>query len=54
MRTLKDAGHDLDHLSFFVSQGDASAMVECSVKDSFLLCELGNPFRSNQKVGNCC
>ncbi|XP_030591932.1 integrin alpha-3-like [Archocentrus centrarchus] len=32
------------------TKGDASAVVECSVKETFLLCELGNPFRSNQKV----
>ncbi|XP_042250034.1 integrin alpha-3-like [Thunnus maccoyii] len=30
-------------------QGDI-AVVECSVDDTVLLCELGNPFKSNQKV----
>ncbi|XP_028268064.1 integrin alpha-3-like [Parambassis ranga] len=30
--------------------GDVPAVVECSVDKTVLLCELGNPFRSNQKV----
>ncbi|XP_070779451.1 integrin alpha-3-like [Enoplosus armatus] len=32
------------------TKGDIQAMVECSVVDAVLLCELGNPFKSNQKV----
>ncbi|XP_070838183.1 integrin alpha-3-like isoform X2 [Chaetodon trifascialis] len=32
------------------TKGDVQAMVECSVVDAVLLCELGNPFKSNQKV----
>ncbi|KAF3700664.1 Integrin alpha-3 CD49 antigen-like family member C Galactoprotein B3 [Channa argus] len=32
------------------TKGDVTANVECSVKDSVLLCELGNPFKSNWKV----
>ncbi|XP_039979414.1 integrin alpha-3-like isoform X2 [Xiphias gladius] len=32
------------------TKGDATAAVGCSVEDTFLLCELGNPFKSNQKV----
>ncbi|XP_072224660.1 integrin alpha-3-like [Leuresthes tenuis] len=32
------------------TKGDASAAVQCSSEDAVLLCELGNPFRSNQKV----
>nr|XP_029134539.1 integrin alpha-3-like isoform X1 [Labrus bergylta] len=31
-------------------QQGAKAVVECSVKDTVLVCELGNPFKSNQKV----
>ncbi|XP_034566617.1 integrin alpha-3-like [Notolabrus celidotus] len=31
-------------------QGDVHAVVECSVKDTVLICELGNPFKSNEKV----
>lgn len=34
----------------FVFQGGVQVMVECSVEDTVLLCELGNPFRSNQEV----
>uniref|UniRef100_UPI0037E8BF5E integrin alpha-3-like isoform X2 n=1 Tax=Semicossyphus pulcher TaxID=241346 RepID=UPI0037E8BF5E len=32
------------------AKGDSQAKVECSVEDTVLLCELGNPFKSNQKV----
>ncbi|XP_076739643.1 integrin alpha-3 [Maylandia zebra] len=32
------------------TKGDASAVVECSVEGTSLQCELGNPFRSNNKV----
>ncbi|XP_070703449.1 integrin alpha-3-like [Pempheris klunzingeri] len=32
------------------TKGDVPAVVECSVEDAFLLCELGNPFKSNQTV----
>ncbi|XP_041826179.1 integrin alpha-3-like isoform X2 [Melanotaenia boesemani] len=32
------------------TKGDVLAMVECSAEDAALLCELGNPFRRNQKV----
>ncbi|XP_041812196.1 integrin alpha-3-like isoform X2 [Chelmon rostratus] len=32
------------------TKGDVQAMVECSVVEAVLLCELGNPFKSNQKV----
>ncbi|XP_068458034.1 integrin alpha-3-like isoform X2 [Clinocottus analis] len=32
------------------TKGDIRAVVECSVEDAFLLCELGNPFKSNQQV----
>ncbi|XP_044037792.1 integrin alpha-3-like isoform X2 [Siniperca chuatsi] len=31
------------------TKGDIQAMVHCSVEDSVLLCELGNPFKRNQK-----
>ncbi|XP_035852954.1 integrin alpha-3-like isoform X1 [Sander lucioperca] len=31
-------------------KGDGPAAVECSIEDTVLLCELGNPFKSNQKV----
>ncbi|XP_037647357.1 integrin alpha-3-like isoform X2 [Sebastes umbrosus] len=32
------------------TKGDIQVGVECSVEDSVLLCELGNPFKSNQRV----
>ncbi|KAK2833966.1 hypothetical protein Q5P01_017855 [Channa striata] len=32
------------------TKGDVTANVACSVKDGVLLCELGNPFKSNRKV----
>nr|XP_033501660.1 integrin alpha-3-like isoform X1 [Epinephelus lanceolatus]XP_033501661.1 integrin alpha-3-like isoform X1 [Epinephelus lanceolatus] len=32
------------------TKGDVQAVVKCSVEDVVLLCELGNPFKSNQKV----
>ncbi|XP_049925618.1 integrin alpha-3-like isoform X1 [Epinephelus moara] len=32
------------------TKGDVQAVVKCSVEDNVLLCELGNPFKSNQKV----
>ncbi|XP_027132037.1 integrin alpha-3 isoform X2 [Larimichthys crocea] len=32
------------------AKGDVQSVVECSAKDDVLLCELGNPFKSNQKV----
>lgn len=31
-------------------QGDVHELVECIVEDTELLCELGNPFKSNQEV----
>lgn len=36
----------------FVFQGDYQEQVKCSAEDTVLLCELGNPFRSNQEVPN--
>ncbi|XP_026181934.1 integrin alpha-3-like isoform X2 [Mastacembelus armatus] len=32
------------------TKGNFTAMVKCSVEDSVLLCELGNPFKANQKI----
>ncbi|KAM8844188.1 LOW QUALITY PROTEIN: integrin alpha-3-like [Spinachia spinachia] len=32
------------------TKGDPQAVVQCSVEDSVVLCELGNPFKSNQQV----
>ncbi|XP_077940434.1 integrin alpha-3 isoform X2 [Gasterosteus aculeatus] len=32
------------------TKGDLQAVMECSVEDSVLLCELGNPFKSNRQV----
>lgn len=32
------------------TKGDITGPVECSVEGAILLCKLGNPFRSNQKV----
>ncbi|KAL7379076.1 hypothetical protein ABVT39_022864 [Epinephelus coioides] len=32
------------------TKGDIQTVVKCSVEDVVLLCELGNPFKSNQKV----
>ncbi|KAG8006599.1 Integrin alpha-3 [Nibea albiflora] len=32
------------------AKGDVQSVVECSAEDDVLLCELGNPFKSNQKV----
>ncbi|KAI3359081.1 hypothetical protein L3Q82_002579 [Scortum barcoo] len=33
-----------------VVKGDVQVMVVCSAKDGVLLCDIGNPFKSNQKV----
>ncbi|XP_026202276.1 integrin alpha-3-like [Anabas testudineus] len=32
------------------TKGDVTAVIGCSVEDKILLCELGNPFKSNHKV----
>lgn len=61
--TLKDLpdglqSWDLDQLvlqsvlCLFMFQGDIQAKVECSVVNAVLQCQLGNPFKSNQKVQN--
>lgn len=49
-------GLDLDQFPlqivpcWFVFQGDLQERAECSVEGTVLICELGNPFKSNQEV----
>lgn len=56
--TTENVGLDLDQfllqtvLCWFVFQGDVQERAECSVEDTVLICELGNPFKSNQEVQN--
>lgn len=45
-------GPSFSQLLWSVFQGDMMERVECSVGGAVLLCELGNPFRSNQEVQN--
>uniref|UniRef100_A0A3B3V5I9 Integrin alpha-3-like n=1 Tax=Poecilia latipinna TaxID=48699 RepID=A0A3B3V5I9_9TELE len=49
-RLAEDAHNTVLNISVPASLGGSSGAIECSVEGATLLCQLGNPFRSNQKV----